>query len=107
MKLKTRWAEYDGCYLVVDKYVADKSPAIQIWNMADGPIAKLTVCLDFPGQLGDNESFVDTNNLPEAMDFIREYGLGEETGLGARSGRCIYPLVRWNMDAVEKYKSAS
>lgn len=105
MELKTRYATYKDCYLTIDRYVADKSPAIQIWNAEDGPIAKLTVCLDAK-ELGlkPNESFVDVNNLPEAIDFIREYKLGELTEFAAWSGFCRFPLVAFNMDEIDKYK---
>ena len=104
MRLVTRFATYENCFLKVNSYVLDKSPSVQIWNMEDGPIASLTVCLDMREFGGSgNEAFVDTNNLPEAIDFIREYGLGKLNGLAARSGRCIYPMVEFDMDAVKKY----
>ena len=46
MTLRTMFGSYEDCFLTVNKYVADESPAIQIWNAEDGPIATLTVCLD-------------------------------------------------------------
>lgn len=102
MKLVTRYGTYNDCYLTVDRYAADKTPCIQLWNTEDGRIARLTVCLNEKG-MDPNMAFVDTNNLPEALGFIREYGLGKETGKFAQSGWCIYPLVEFDMDAVRKY----
>ena len=104
MTLRTMFGSYEDCFLTVNKYVADESPAIQIRNAEDGPIATLTVCLDekrFP--LKPNEAYVDVNNLPEAMAFIREYGLGYDTGVNRQSGFSIYPLVAFDMDEVMKH----
>lgn len=105
MRLVTRFGTYEDCYLKVNRYALDDSPAVQVWNMEDGPIATLTVCLDLRGyDRTGNESFVDTSNLPEAMDFILEYGLGKPNGLRARSGYCTYPMVEFDMLEMEKYK---
>ena len=104
MTLRTMFGSYEDCFLTVNKYVADESPAIQIWNVEDGPIATLTVCLDEKRvPLKPNEAYVDVNNLPEAMAFIREYGLGYDTGVNRQSGFSIYPLVAFDMDEVRKH----
>ena len=102
MKLKTRFATYDNLFLTVDRYRYDNSTAVQLWNYTDGPIARLTVCLD-DKSLDEDEAYLDTNNLPEAVDFVKEYGLGELTGDFRRSGWCVYPKVKFNMDELEKY----
>lgn len=99
MKLKTEWGTYD-VFLATSTYRADDALYIEICTEEE-PFSNLTVCLDDPS-LEENESYVDTNNLPEALDFIREYNLGEVIGSRV-SGFCIYPLVRFNLDEVKKY----
>lgn len=101
MTLNTLYETYHNCYLTVDRYVKDGTPAIGIWN-DEGPVAMLTVCLG-KGREGGNESFVDTNNLSGAMEFINMYGLGRRTGISARSGFCVYPLVDFDMAEVMKH----
>lgn len=104
MRVKTEYATYEDCHLNVDRYTADYSLAIMIYNEEDGPIANLTKCLPSNGFVGDDtKSFVDTNNCPWAEDFIKEYHLGAPTGLFEYSGYCAYPLYKFNLDELEKY----
>lgn len=83
-------------------YYMDDSPVIEVWNAAVGPICRLTVCL-CKLTLAENESFVDVNNNPYALDFIYEYGLGRVTGKFEPSGYCLYPSVVFDMEQVKKY----
>lgn len=106
MLIKTPFGTYDKCYLVRNSY-RDKTPYIGIWD-PEGPFADLTVWIEARQDqsidaLGENLAFVDTNNFPQAMDFIREYRLGTPTGHYGRSGYCLYPLVRFDMSVVDKY----
>lgn len=102
MEVKTDFGMYKGAFLRVGRYWADKSPAIEIENRTDGPIARITVCLtDF--SLDKGEAYVDTNNCPWALDFIRQYGLGVETGRMRPSGYCIYPAVLFDMKKLEEF----
>ena len=102
MTVKTAFANYENCFLVLNRYMADGSLCVQIMSEDDGPIARLTVCLndDF---LGENESYLDTNNFREGEAFVKEFCLGELTGEMGFSGYCAYPVVRFNMDALKKY----
>lgn len=102
MKVKTKYETYNNCYLTVNKYVADDSLAVGIWNAEDGPIASLTVCLP-NGIANETLAYIDTNNCPWALDFIKEYNLGENLGITARSGYCEYPLVAFDMEIINKY----
>ena len=79
MTLRTDFGVYEGVYLKVGRYQADNSVAIQVWNMMDGPIAALTVCL-CDRSLKEGEAYVDTNNCPWAVSFIEQEGLGKRTG---------------------------
>ena len=89
LEVKTSWKTYKNCFLMVGKYQADNSTAIEIWNRYDGEIARITV--------------LDTNNCPWAVDFIKKYGLGEETGRTVRSGYCEYPVVKLNVEKIKEY----
>ena len=101
MNVKTNWETYTNCNLVVNKYAANNSLCLEIFNPTEGPIARITVCLS--GKVGENEAYVDTNNCPWAEDFIEEYKLGEDTGKIGFSGFCTYPLYKFNIDAINKY----
>ena len=53
-----------------------------------------------------NCAFIDTNNVPNALKFIRENKLGVKTGKSGISGFCIYPEVRFDlskMNSEEEY----
>lgn len=66
------------------------------------PFGNLTV--NIQGKTcGKNEAYVDTNNMPNAEQFIREYRLGKPTGETARSGYCTYPLYKFDMEQIAKY----
>lgn len=102
LEVKTSWKTYENCFLMVGKYQADNSTAIEIWNRYDGEIARITVCI--PGSnLAEDETVLDTNNCPWVVDFIKKYGLGEETGRTVRSGYCEYPVVKLNVEKIKEY----
>lgn len=93
---------YKDCHLTVSTYAYDGSLALELWNETEGPIATITKCLGHRG-LQENESFVDTNNNPGILSFIKEYNLGIETGGVSYCGFCAYPLIKFNMDEINKY----
>jgi len=101
LTVSTMWEEYPDCKLSLNHYKADKSLCIDIWNLEEGPIARLTVCLNKKG-LPENQSYIDDNNCPWALEFIETYGLGKRIGIGF-SGYCTYSLVEWNIDELNKY----
>ena len=66
------------------------------------PYARLTV--NFPGEkLADNEAFVDTNNVPNAEEFIEENGLGVCIPGVKMSGFCVYPKYRFDMEKLAQF----
>lgn len=103
LEVKTSFGVYKNCVLQVAKYQADDSMAIEIWNSEEGPIARITVCLE-DKQLGSDEAYVDTNNCPWVLDFLKEYELAEETGVMRSSGYCIYPKMKFNRDKMREYE---
>lgn len=64
------------------------------------PYCDITVNI---GKLEENCGAVDTNNFPQAEDFIHKYGFGEFTGRYVISGFCSYPIYKFDMDKVNTY----
>lgn len=98
----TQYETYKNCYFIKNKYVADNSLYLGIWNDEEGPIADITVCL---GGAKKNESFsyLDMNNCPWAANLVKELEIAKDTGMTQRSGYCIYPLYEFDMDKVNEY----
>lgn len=102
LEVKTEWAVYKDCFLQVARYQADNSRAIEIWNNEDGPIARITVCITGSG-LAEDETVIDTNNCPWAMEFIKQHGFGQATGRMVKSGYCTYPVVKLDIEKIGEY----
>lgn len=103
LTVKTHFKTYPNCRVNINNYCADGTLCVDIWNQEDGAIARLTTCLNKKGT-PDNCSYIDRNNCPWAMDFIKEYNLGRATGSVELSGYCMYPVVEWNLKELEQYK---
>lgn len=105
MRYTMRGKEYD-VYMIVSRYMADDSLAVTLYlDGSHEPFAVITKCLDDIGL--ENEGYIDENNCPDAMDFIKRYGLGESTGEYMQSGFCVYPKVRWNIGVLNQYDASS
>ena len=102
------------CYIILNRYKADNTLAIDLVSIDGEPITRLTVCTADEYHLmtaintPDNISWVDINNNPTAMNFIDEYKLGEPVRINGRiavfaSGFCEYPLYKFNLDELRKY----
>ena len=93
LEVKTEWAVYKDCFLQVARYQADNE---------DGPIARITVCIAGSG-LAEDETVIDTNNCPWAMEFIKQHGFGQATGRMVKSGYCTYPVVKLDIEKIGEY----
>ena len=106
MEVTTTYNTYKKCKLYTDSYYADNSLFIGIMTEDEGypePLADITVCIpDSIYSLKENEAYVDTNNCPWVLDFIRQYELGTELGITCNSGYCFYPVIKFNMDKVKE-----
>lgn len=99
------------CYIILNRYKADNTLAIDLVSVDGEPITRLTTCANNGynvANLPDNFSFVDINNNPTAMNFIDEYKLGNPVRINGRmvayaSGFCEYPLYKFNLDELRKY----
>lgn len=67
-----------------------------------GPIARITVCIAGSG-LAEDETVIDTNNCPWAMEFIKQHGFGQATGRMVKSGYCTYPVVKLDIEKIGEY----
>lgn len=65
------------------------------------PVISLTVNLG--EALAPDETYLDTNNFPEAEEFIEKYNLGKPAGKTQHSGYCEYPLYKFDMKKLEKW----
>lgn len=99
--LKTEFGNYKVAP-VMHKYQNNNTLAIELELESGEPFSRLTVNLDGNNKLKDNEAFVDTNNCPEAMTFIRENDLGKPSGGLGFSGFCAYPRYEFNLDKLNK-----
>lgn len=104
LTIKTEFETYKGIKLRLGVYRADGSIAIEAWNVKDGPVAVLTVCLNDKSLNVVNETYLDTNNCPWVVDFMESNGLAERTGKVAKSGYCTYPVVSLNMQRIKQYE---
>lgn len=99
------------CYIILNRYKADKALAIDLVSTDGEPITRLTVCAsnDYSVvNVPDNVSFVDVNNNPSAMNFIEGYNLGKRVKIKGKtviyvSGFCEYPLYKFNLNELRKY----
>lgn len=102
LEVRTEWAVYKDCFLQVARYQADNSRAIEIWNNEEGPIARIAVYIAGSG-LAEDETVIDTNNCPWAMELIKQHGFGQATGRMVRSGYCTYPVVKLDIEKIGEY----
>ena len=84
------------------KYLYTNNLAVLLDGVTQEPFATITVNLPGHGELPADTAFVDTNNCPWAEDFLTKNGLAEKTNTEARSGYCIYPLYRFDMEKLNE-----
>lgn len=98
MKVKDWFGNDVEVTITVGEYY-DGNTSIRLWTKNDGPWGSLTVNLpDMFPRLEKDYAFVDTNNMPDAEEFIKKYKLGKPTGLYGYSGYCKYPLYQFNLE---------
>ena len=54
-------------------------------------------------RLAEDETVIDTNNCPWAMELIKQHGFGQATGRMVRSGYCTYPVVKLDIEKIGEY----
>lgn len=105
----TNWGEETNVAIVLNEYVNGGGLAIELLCTDNGKdyiygedYGTLTVNLTGEDCKKD-ESYVDTNNMPNAESFIKEYKLGKPTGEMKQSGYCFYPKYKFDMEQVKRY----
>lgn len=84
-------------------YANNDSLAVFLETTDGEPFCRLTVNL--PDSIASEDyQYVDTNNIPWALDFIESNDLGVNTGIVGYSGFCEYPLVKFNLDKIKEVK---
>lgn len=99
MKLHTEYGDYNIA-LQTSKYDNGNLAVMLIDTETGEDYAVLTVNLGTKLS-GENMAYIDTNNFPEAEQFIKENNLGEPTGITRQSGFCEYPLYNLNLEGAK------
>lgn len=97
----------------VAKYQNNGHLAIDLYEYEKGytkPYARLTVNLSddelfdfFSEEDKKFAAFVDTNNVPDAENFIKLYHLGRFTGFYGPSGWMSYPMYIFDKELLSEY----
>lgn len=100
-KVETDFGTYE-VKLGTSEYLNNGSLAIQLIDAKEyEPFATLTVNIDEKGASKET-AYVDINNCPWAKKFIEDNELGEFTGKYGKSGFCVYPLYKFNLDKIKE-----
>lgn len=92
--------EYNGCKVhFVPQIYGNGWPALTLETAEDGELyTVLSVNLEDMDAIGlPDRTFIDTNNNPEAMEFLVSNGLATDTGYKRSSGWVEYPMARLNL----------
>ena len=84
-----------GLYIGID-YFDDEFQAMAPW-------CDMTVNIPETRLSSQKCAFVDVNNAGYLVDFIRENGLGVQTGRVAHSGYCVYPEYEFDVDKIAEH----
>lgn len=103
LELKTSYGETLKVQLEISQYANNGCIYVGVLSKGeDGlePYENLTVNLrdGAPDYCG----YIDTNNMPEAEEFLRKNDLGYFTGLVGRSGFCTYPMYCFNVEKLRE-----
>lgn len=101
MKLHTEFGDYNVEAVRGD--YGNGNTAITLVDKETGEdVAVLTVNL--VELLLPDHAYIDTNNFPEAEQFIKENNLGRPLGKTMASGFCEYPLYQINLDMTKTWE---
>ena len=103
LTLRTEYGTYTDCFLKVEHYREDNALAVLLFSKTEGPIATLTVCL-CDNRLKENESYVDTNNCPWVVDFLKGKGLAKLSDKVRLSGYCVYPTMEFDLKKMKEFE---
>lgn len=93
-RVKTGFGTYEA-EINTARYCDNGGIAVSLWSPSVGPLATLTVNLE---DVEFGYAYIDTNNCPWAEEFLKENGIAEFTGRTRRSGYCVYPLYKFDLE---------
>lgn len=103
MQYKSKWGTVDDLELNINSYLNNNSLFLELIDKGgeySEPYGSITV------NLGDSVpvycAYVDTNDMPEVEQFIRENELGEFTEFEMQNGFCTYPLYFFDPDKLRE-----
>ena len=103
LELKTRFGTTENVILTVNAYADNNSLYVGLLAIEDGfPELYGDVTVNLLASVPPYCAFVDTNNMPEAADFLVENGIAEPTGLQQGSGFCNYPLYLFDAEKMRE-----
>lgn len=98
--LSAKEYEYNGCKVrLVPQIYGNGWPALTLETAGERELyTVLSVNLEDMDAIGlPDRTFIDTNNNPEAMEFLVSNGLATDTGYKRGSGWVEYPMVLLNL----------
>lgn len=87
-------------FLEKSEYKAGNNLAIKSYSDSGEFYGLITVNLPNE-ELGKDEAFLDTNNLPDIDKVIIESGVGVPTGDYGYSGFCEYPKFKFDLEKID------
>lgn len=91
--------EPEKVILVKERYLND-NVAILMFTAEDGEYyADVTVNLG--EKLPDNMAYVDVNNSPWLVKFLKDTGIAEDTGITRQAGYWKVPLYKFDMSKID------
>ena len=101
LKFKSQWGQEYTVELEIQQYMDNDCMHIDLIEQGNRePYSNLTVNLG--RKVPAYCAYIDTNNLPEAIQFIEEHNLGEFTNIVGLSGFCEYPLYMFHPDRLRE-----
>lgn len=95
------WGELFELHIFRTHYIDNGRLAIGANTTLGEPFGLFTININ-DGPLAENEAYIDTNNMPNAVDFLVNNGLAERTNRVGKSGFCTYPVVKIFLDKIEE-----
>ncbi len=84
-----------------DVYVYGENLAVFAETTEGEPYATITVNLR-DKHLKENEAYIDTNNCPWLLAFLKKYDIAKPTGVSQPCGFWCYPLYEFDFNKLEK-----
>ena len=103
LELQTQWGTTEKVQLEISNYMNNNGLYIGLSAVGgEYPESYGDVTVNLDSKAPDYCSYVDTTNMPELKNFIKDHDLGEFTGLSKRSGFCEFPLYMFNPDKLRE-----